>query len=154
MLRNTIRVTCVGAVVSVVVGCQPPDEGVYIEARLVGDHEEATAFGSHLVVRAVPDHVEGFSPARPYLGERVYEGECPLDHIDFPLDFILSGSDRLLHRAPPRWLLLAWITDDPRATWVAEGQLYGTTTFEFTQDAYAGHWAEGLVVELDQVRAD
>ena len=152
MLRNAIRITGVLAVVSVVAGCQPPDEGVYVEARLLGDHEEAMAYGNHLRVRAVPDHRDGFSPSRPDFGERVYEGECPLDHVEFPLDFFLSGSDRLLQHAPARWLLLAWVTDHPEATWVAEGQLYGTTTFEFNEDSYAGHWAEGLVIELDQVR--
>ncbi len=142
-----------GAVVCAgLAGCSEADEGVYIEALLLGDHADASEFGSHVIVRAVPDYIDGFSPDRPYRGDRVLQADCPLEHTEIPLEFFLAGSDRVARGAPPRWLLLAWITDDPLATWVGEGELFGAAVFHFDRDSFGGYHALDLTVELDDVR--
>jgi hypothetical protein len=139
---------------SALVGCAQTDEGAYIAATLLGDHDQAAEYGGNLLVRAVPDHEDGFSAGRPYLGHHEYADQCPIEHVELPLDFALSGSELMLHNKPARWLLLAWITDDTDATWVAPGELYGTTTFEFWHDPYFGYIAEDVEVELDTVRPE
>ncbi|MBC8074405.1 MAG: hypothetical protein IAG13_39160 [Deltaproteobacteria bacterium] len=133
------------------VGCQDTDEGVYIAATLLGDQEEAAAYGGHLLVRAVPDHADGFAPGRKYFGPREFADQCPIDHVELPLDFALWGSDDPLHGAPRRWRLLAWITDDTDAIWPAAGELYGTQSFEYWHDPYYGYIADGIEIELTEV---
>lgn len=146
--------TCVMSIAALVLaaGCQPPDEGVYIEAFLRGDHDQAVAMGENILVRAVPDHRDGFDASRPYHGIYHYEDQCPIDHVEFPLDFALFGSDRDVVRAPKRWIMLAWMTDDTDATWPAPGELYGVSTFTYSHDPYFGYFAEGIVVNLENIR--
>ncbi len=152
---RSLRVTLLGiSIAGSVAGCQEPDQGVYIAATLFGDHAEASDRGTHLLVRAVPDHADGFAPGRQYLGDREYTDECPLDHLEFPLQFALFGNDRLLDGTPPRWRLLAWVTDDVDATWVAPGELYATASFTYWHDPYFGYVAEGVELQLDQVRPE
>jgi hypothetical protein len=138
--------------IAALTGCQPPDEGVYIEAYLRGDHDQAVSFADNILVRAVPDHRDGFLASRPYHGIRHFEDQCPIDHVEFPLDFALFGSDHDVLGSPERWIMLAWMTDDTEATWPAPGELYGVATFEYAHDPYFGYYAEGIVVNLEHVR--
>ncbi len=137
---------------AVLAGCQPPDDGVLIEATLRGVQDRVEDAGSYVLVRAVPDHKDGFNPGRKYTGPREYADGCPIDHLELPLDFALFGSERHVDGSPDRWLLLAWVTDDPDAIWVAPGELYGTATFEFRRDSWFGYLADGIVVDIENVR--
>lgn len=136
-----------------VTGCQVPDQTAFITATLVADLGDVSESDDYLLVRAVPDHADGFATARPYQGDRVYADQCPLDHLEFPLEFALVGPGSHLEGAPERWRLLAWITDDPSATWVGPGELYGTVAFRFDHDPYWGPVAEGITFELTDVGA-
>lgn len=131
-------------------GCES-DYGMTISGVLVSRYANLDAYGDTILLRAVPDHVDGFSPDRPYRGGRVVSANCPLEHTEIPLDFWMVGDADDLDRAPPRWLLLAWIGDDETETWVTPGQLYGTTTFEFIEDGPGGPAAWDLQVQLNEI---
>lgn len=135
----------------VATGCEGGQGEVIILGQLRADRTDLARFGSQVIVRAVPDHIDGFSPDNPYTGPRVYQATCPLEHTEFPVEFSIFGDGRHLERAPPRWLLLAWIADDVSETWVDEGALFGAATFEFHEDYYGASIADGVVIQLDQV---
>lgn len=107
--------------------------------------------GELLLVRVVPDHEDGFSPDRPYRGDRVLEGSCPLQHTEFPVDFSLFDHAAIVEDAPPRWVMVAWIGHHDREIWPSAGQLYGTQAFRFARNRYGDAWTENIVVELDSV---
>ena len=129
-------------------GCEG-DEGAGITGVLVADIDDLMTFGDTVILRAVPDHIDGFDPGRPYLGRRVFSASCPLEHTEIPLDFLMVGDNEAVRGAPPRWLLLAWIGKDENETWPEAGALYGTTTFDFYSTSQRSSWADGVVVELD-----
>ena len=135
----------------VATGCHAGPGEVIILGQLRTERGDLSRFGSQVIVRAVPDHIDGFSPSNPYTGPRVYEATCPLEHTEFPVEFSIFDDDRHLERAPPRWLLLAWIADDLSETWVEDGALFGAATFEFRTDYYGASVADGIVIDLDQV---
>lgn len=130
------------------------DDGAAVTGLLVSNEGvDLTEYGDIVHLRAVPDYIDGFSPDRPYRGGRVLEASCPLEHTEFPVDYILFGDERHVDGAPPRWIVLGWIGDDEDETWVSEGQRYGVSTFEFRETSYGTEWAEDVVVTLDQVFA-
>lgn len=121
----------------------------YVTGVLRSGSEPLDAYGQAVLLRAVPDHIDGFSPDRPYMGDRFLEASCPLEHTEFPVDFIMFGDHSDVVGAPPRWLLLAWVGDSEDETWIRTGQRYGTATFEFIQ-GYDSSWADSIEIELDQ----
>lgn len=136
------------AVLGSVDGCYVDDGDAAVAGVVMLGEADPSDYGEVVLIRAVPDHPDGFSPTRPYRGGRVLEASCPLQHTDFPADFLMFEDEAIVDGAPPRWVLLAWIGNHDRETWVSPGQLYGTATFEFDRDAY-GAWAQDVVVELD-----
>jgi len=145
MLRSTGTAALATLLTLAATGCEEEDVAVF--GRVLTTDSDLTRYGDTVNLRAVPDHIDGFEPDQPYSGPRVMSATCPLDHTPFPLDFALFGDHEIVDNAPPRWVVLAWIGDDEDETWVSPGQIYGTTTFEFGRDAFAG----GLVIDLDQV---
>lgn len=131
-------------------GCEG-DDGAGITGVLLGDGEDLTAYGDTVILRAVPDHIDGFEPTRPYFGRRVFSASCPLEHTEIPLDFLMVGDNESVRGAPPRWLLLAWIGEEEDETWPEPGALYGTATFDFDSTSQRSSWADGVIVELDTV---
>lgn len=131
-------------------GCDA-ERGAGITGLLMTTDNDLERYGDTVILRAVPDHIDGFLPNRPYLGRRVLSASCPLEHTDIPLDFFMYGDNRAVRGAPPRWLLLGWIGDEEDETWPSEGQLYGATTFEFDSSSSGSSWADGVFIELDTV---
>ena len=106
---------------------------------------------SFVLMRAVPDHPDGFEVSRDYRGERFLEDGCPTQHLEFPFPYVLYGDPDAVDGADHvRWRLLVWETDDPEATWVQPGDVYGTTAFGFRRDAY-GSYATEVDVVIDRV---
>jgi hypothetical protein len=89
-------------------------------------------------VKAVPDHPDGFAVTRQYTGIRVFEDSCPVEHLQFPLPFVLFGEQEDVDRTPdPQWRIVVWESDDPYSIWPQPGDAYGTRTFEFYGDRQA-----------------
>ncbi len=95
-----------------------------------------------VLMRAVPDHPDGFAVGRDYHGPLFFEDGCLSDHLDFPLPYMLWGDqDHVDATDGARWRLLVWETDDPTAHWVEPGEPFGTKAFHFNLDPH-GSWAE------------
>lgn len=137
------------AVLALVDGCYVEGDATVTGVVLLGE-EDPSDYGELVLIRAVPDHPDGFSPTRPYRGDRVFAASCPLQHTDFPVDFLLWEDEAIVDGAFPRWVLVAWVGNHDRETWVSPGQLYGTATFDFHEDSF-GAWAQDVVVKLDTV---
>lgn len=121
----------------VVTGVMDRDAGVELTRELV-------------LVRAVPDHPDGFEVSRDYHGPLFFEDGCPTSHLEFPFGFMLVGDQRDVDATDgARWRLLVWETNDPDATWVKPGEAFGTAAFHFADDAY-GSWADVDIV-IDRV---
>lgn len=124
---------------------QPP----FVEGEVHLAERQIPTSGQWLVVRAVPDHPDGFDPRRGYHGDEEFIETVPITSIDFPYTFYIPGGRP---RAPDEsWLLLAFVTDNPHAEWLQPGQLYGATPFELVHTPHGPSYADDLVVTLDAI---
>jgi hypothetical protein len=105
--------------------------------------------GQYLVIRAVPDHPDGFDPRRGYHGHEAFIESVPATAIDFPYAFHIPGPRPRAHGKP--WRLLAWLTENPHAEWIQPGELFGTTDFELVHTAYGPAFSEDLEVTLEDI---
>lgn len=138
------------ALMSVCVGCAA-EEGVPIVTGVMDRDAGVELTKQFVLVRAVPDHLDGFEVSRDYRGERVFEDGCPTEHLEFPFAYMLVGDqDDVDGTDGVRWRVLVWETDDPDATWVRPGEAYGTAAFHFIDDPY-GSWASEVDVVIDQI---
>jgi hypothetical protein len=128
-------------------GCVAMEPFVEGEVRLAAE-SDANA-GQFLIVRAVPDHPDGFDPRRVYHGDEEFIGRARADEIEFPHAFHLEGPEPRSQDIP--WLLLAWLSDDPHATWIQPGQTFGASQFELVHHSHAPVFADGLEVALDGI---
>lgn len=127
-------------------GCGADNPFVEGEARL--GPEGAVAGGPFLVLRAVPDHPDGFDPRRVYHGDEELTARFDADAVEFPFEFHLEGEETVSMDQP--WLLLAWFSSDPHADWIKPGQTFGAIQFEFTHVSHAPSYAQGLAVTIDE----
>jgi hypothetical protein len=126
------------------------DDGIAVVTGVMGRDAAVELTREFVLVRAVPDHRDGFEVRRDYHGDLFFEDECPTDHLEFPFAYMLLGDQTHVDKTSgARWRLLVWETDDPDATWVEPGEAYGTAAFRFAKDAY-GSWAQVDIV-IDRI---
>jgi hypothetical protein len=152
--RSLLRTATVTAVVVVGVqagsGCAS-GEGTPIVTGVMDRDASVELTRDHVIMRAIPDHPDGFAVGRDYRGPLYFEAGCPTEHLEFPFPYMLPGDqDDVDETDGVRWRLLVWETDDPNATWVKPGEAYGTVPFHFVDDPY-GSWASGVDVVIDSV---
>jgi hypothetical protein len=121
----------------------------FVEGTVRVGEDLQLAEGQHLIVRAVPDHPDGFDPRRVYHGDEVFAEQAEADAVQFPYEFHIEGSEPRSQDIP--WLLLAWISDDPRATWIQPGERFGATQFDMVHVSHGPLFANGLEVTIDGV---
>ena len=127
------------------------EEGTPVVSGVMDVDASVELTRAHLIVRAVPDHPDGFAVGRDYHGPLFFEDGCPTDHLEFPFAYMLAGEQSDVDETHgARWRLLVWETDDPEAHWVKPGEAYGTVPFDFVEDAY-GSYAPGVDVVIDRV---
>ena len=127
------------------------EEGTPIVTGVLDRDASVEITSEFLLVRAVPDHPDGFSVSRDYHGPLFFEDGCPAEHLEFPFGYMLTGEQSDVDETDGvRWRLLVWETDDPNAHWVKPGQAYGTVPFHFVDDAY-GSWASGVDIVIDRI---
>jgi hypothetical protein len=126
-------------------------EGMPIVAGVMHRDADVELTRPHLLLRAIPDHPEGFAEGREYRGPLFFEDSCPTEHLEFPFEYMLTGDQRDVDETDGvRWRVLVWEADDPNATWVRPGEAYGTAAFHFVDDPY-GSWATGVDLVIDHV---
>ncbi len=133
------------AIGSTSAACTADGPSIEGEARLAPQGEKAGAF---FVIRAVPDHPDGFEPHRVYHGDEALFATFHADSIEFPFQFRLEGEETASMDQP--WLLLAWFANEPTPEWIAPGQTFGAIQFEFTHVSHGASYADGLEVMVDE----
>lgn len=147
-IGHGLAVIALGVVAST--GCAL-DEGTPIVTGVMDRDASVELTREFVIMRAVPDHPDGFSVARDYHGPLFFEDGCPTEHLQFPFGYMLTGDQRDVDETDGvRWRLLVWETDDPEAHWVKPGEAYGTVPFHFVDDAY-GSWASGVDIAIDRI---
>lgn len=147
-MRGTMKLAVAGLLALLAsTGCT--NEGPHVEGQVRLATSRVPALEPWLVVRAVPDHPDGFDPHRVYHGDEEFIDAFAVDEIDFPHAFHLHGPEPRTQGKP--WLLLAWLTDDPHAEWIQPGQSFGAVRFEIVHVPHAPSYAEDLEVTLDQL---
>lgn len=141
----------VAALVLVSSGCSYDSEGTPIVTGFMDRAASIELTQPHVLVRAVPDHPDGFAVDRDYHGPLFFEDGCPTEHLEFPFEYVLFGEqDDVDETNGARWRLVVWETDDPDAYWPKPGEAFGTVPFFFVDDPY-GSWAGDVHVVIDQV---
>jgi hypothetical protein len=149
-----MKLALAAAVASASLGCDFDSETTPVLTGFMDRDAGLELTKSYVMMRAIPDHPDGFSEGRDYWGPRVLEASCPTEHLELPMEYMLWGAhDDVDGATHLRWRVLAWETDDPEATWFQPGEVYGTAEFRWREDAY-GPWAHHVDLVMDRVAVE